>query len=69
MSGHYNQLPVLCAPVEEVCTVSRVHWVAQYNPPAAPEAAGQRRRDPEAVEQEMRQLERELQKLLLITIK
>ncbi|XP_063841391.1 dynein axonemal intermediate chain 7 homolog isoform X2 [Scylla paramamosain] len=55
--------------VEEVCTVSRVHWVAQYNPPAAPEAAGQRRRDPEAVEQEMRQLERELQKLLLITIK
>ncbi|XP_050725906.1 dynein axonemal intermediate chain 7 homolog [Eriocheir sinensis] len=55
--------------VEEVCSVSRVHWVAQYNPPAAPEAAGQRRRDPEAVEQEMRQLERELQKLLLITIK
>ncbi|XP_053652417.1 dynein axonemal intermediate chain 7-like [Cherax quadricarinatus] len=55
--------------VEEVCTVSRVHWVAQYNPPAAPEAAGQRRRDPEAVEQEMRQLEKELQKLLLITIK
>ncbi|KAG7153283.1 Axonemal 84 kDa protein-like [Homarus americanus] len=55
--------------VEEVCTVSRVHWVANYNPPAAPEAAGQRRRDPEAVEQEMRQLEKELQKLILITIK
>ncbi|XP_071538177.1 dynein axonemal intermediate chain 7-like [Panulirus ornatus] len=55
--------------VEEVCTVTRIPWVAQYNPPAAPEAAGQRRRDPEAVEQEMRQLEKELQKLLLITIK
>ncbi|XP_069178268.1 dynein axonemal intermediate chain 7 homolog isoform X2 [Procambarus clarkii] len=55
--------------VEEVCSVAQVHWVAQYNPPAAPEGAGQRRRDPEAVEQEMRQLEKELQKLLLITIK
>ncbi|KAK4286942.1 hypothetical protein Pmani_039976 [Petrolisthes manimaculis] len=55
--------------VEEVCRVGRVEWVAQYNPPAAPEVAGQRRRDPEAVEQEMRQLERELQKLFLITIK
>ncbi|XP_063604864.1 dynein axonemal intermediate chain 7 homolog, partial [Penaeus indicus] len=55
--------------VEEVCTVSKVEWVAQYNPPAPAEAGGQRRRDPEAVEQEMRQLEKEMKKLLLITIK
>ncbi|XP_068243751.1 dynein axonemal intermediate chain 7-like [Palaemon carinicauda] len=56
--------------VEEVCSVSRIHWQAKYNPPATSgEGSSQRRRDPEAVEQEMRQLEKELQKLLLITIK
>ncbi|XP_064116681.1 LOW QUALITY PROTEIN: dynein axonemal intermediate chain 7 homolog [Macrobrachium nipponense] len=56
--------------VEEVCSVSRIHWQAKYNPPnSSGEGSSQRRRDPEAVEQEMRQLEKELQKLLLITIK
>ncbi|XP_066969371.1 dynein axonemal intermediate chain 7-like [Macrobrachium rosenbergii] len=56
--------------VEEVCSVSRIHWQAKYNPPnSSGEGNTQRRRDPEAVEQEMRQLEKELQKLLLITIK
>ncbi|XP_076047226.1 dynein axonemal intermediate chain 7 homolog [Oratosquilla oratoria] len=55
--------------VEDCNSVRRVQWRAKFNPPPPAEAAGQRRRDPEAIEQEMRQLEKELQKLLLITIK
>ena len=49
-------------------TVERIPWVADYKPPKPPEG-DQRRRDPEEIEQEMRLLEIELQKLILFTIK
>ena len=55
--------------MEDEDTVDKITWTANYKPPPPAEQAGERRRDPEAVEAEMRQRERELQKLLLIKVK
>ncbi|CAL4156073.1 unnamed protein product, partial [Meganyctiphanes norvegica] len=50
--------------VEELCTVDNIEWVNTFKPPSKSNTD-----DPNAADQEMKQMEKELQKLILIKIK